>query len=160
MALFAWNLVTVFFICYFAQWQQLRFFVRCCNQPTDSESSTIVPRLSGRQSSVRNQVSCFLMPIPVVGEWRETRENPFPAIFPRQPFFCHFRPFSAIFNHFLPLPARLPRWSRRKTRGNPFPAIFHHFPPFPAIACLATVLSITRNARKPMTANFGQFLQC
>ena len=35
-----------------------------------------------------------------------------------------------------------------------------HFRPFSAIACLATVLSITRNARKPMTANFGQFLQC
>ena len=37
---------------------------------------------------------------------------------------------------------------------------FLPFPPFSAIACLATVLSITRNARKPMAANFGKFLQC
>ena len=41
--------------------------------------------------------------------------------------------------------------------GNTRKSIFHHFLPLPA---WLPYLSITRNARKPMTANFGQFLQC
>ena len=57
-------------------------------------------------------------------------------------------------------------WSSRGMTGNTRKSISYqitaatHFRPFSAIACLATVLSITRNARKPMAANFGKFLQC
>ena len=93
MALFAWNLVTVFFVCYFVPWPQLRSFVYCCNRPTDSESSTIVPRLSGRQSSVRNQVLCFLRPIPFY--YQSSREMAPNAWTYFRSFFCHFWPLSS-----------------------------------------------------------------
>ena len=81
-------------------------------------------------------------------------------------------PFSAIFNHFCHFGHGLPGYLDYRdgkhaeihflpnNRGNPFSAIFCHFRPFSAIACLATLLSITRNARKPMAANFSQSLQC
>ena len=81
-------------------------------------------------------------------------------------------PFSAIFGHFgHGLPGYLDDHDEKHAEIHFLPflakvvyfnltSIFCHFLPFPAITCLATLLSITRNARKSMAANFGQFLQC
>ena len=92
--------------------------------------------------------------------WRETRRNQFSTIF------HHFPPFSAIFYHCLP--GHLDDHGAKSakihflsfSRGNQFSVIFGLFLPFSAIACLVTSMAITRNARKPMAANFGKFLQC
>ena len=111
----------------------------------------------------------------VVGEWRETRENPFSTFFPRWTFFWPVWPFpaiaclvtsmtmvqkarqsisyhitavnfySTIFDHFLPFLTIFDHFW-------PFLTIFViacHFLPFPA--CLPT----TRNARKSMAAIVG-----
>ena len=93
---------------------------------------------------------------------REIFFGPFSAIFSWPPFFY----LVSFLGHFLPGHLRDHGARHAKihflpnNRGELFSTIFGHFRPFSAITCLATLLSITRNTRNSMAANFGQFLQC
>ena len=129
--------------------------------------------ISGYQSHTNNAALIY-QHNQVVGEWRITRGNPFSAIFPRKSIFHHFLPFSTIFDHCLPghldghdskhaeinfrplgeqsSPGEA--WEAKPPGGTSFRLA--SLPPFSAIVYLLTSMSITRNARKPMTAFFCQ----
>ena len=100
------------------------------------------------------QCRCSLMPgWSPRWPWRETRGNPFPAIFPRWTFFDHFRPFPAILAMVFLATSTTVTWNARKSISYQVTAatLFLPFSAILIIACLTTSTTVTGNTRKSIS---------